>query len=78
MAMLDQELETYERHRERLLQDSEGKYVLIYRDDMLTVFESKNDAIAEGYRRLGNVPFLVKEIVQVEIPARFVSPTLAL
>ncbi len=78
MAMLDQELETYERHRERLLQDSEGKYVLIYRDDVLTVFESKNDAIAEGYRRLGNVPFLVKEIVQVEIPARFVSPTLAL
>ncbi len=78
MAMLDQELETYERHRERLLQDSEGKYVLIYRDDVITVFESKNDAIAEGYRRLGNVPFLVKEIVQVEIPARFVSPTLAL
>ncbi len=78
MAMLDQELETYERHRERLLQDSEGKYVLIYRDDVITVLESKNDAITEGYRRLGNVPFLVKEIVQVEIPARFVSPTLAL
>lgn len=78
MAMLDQELETYERHRERLLQDSEGKYVLIYRDDVITVFESKNDAITEGYRRLGNVPFLVKEIVQVEIPARFVSNLLAI
>ena len=78
MAMLDQELETYERHRERLLQDSEGKYVLIYRDDVVTVFESKNDAITEGYRRLGNVPFLVKEIVQVEIPARFVSNLLAI
>ena len=78
MAMLDQELETYGRHRERLLRDSEGKYVLIYRDDVITVFESKNDAIAEGYRRLGNVPFLVKEIVQVEIPARFVSNLLAI
>ncbi len=29
MAMLDQELATFERHRERLLQDSEGKYALI-------------------------------------------------
>jgi hypothetical protein len=29
------------------------------------------DAIADGYRRFGNVPFLVKQVVEVETPINF-------
>ncbi len=74
--LLQAELETYERHRHELLGKSEGKFVLIYNDEIVGVFESKADAIKQGYERFGNVPFLVKQILKVEIPQNFVSSLL--
>jgi hypothetical protein len=68
--ILDTELRTYEQNRERLLEESEGKYVLIHGDQILGRFESDTDAINAGYEQLGNVPFLVKQVLSVEIPAR--------
>lgn len=76
--LLDAELETYERHRHELLGKSEGKYVLIYGGDIIGVFDSWKDAIEQGYERLGNVPFLVKQILKVEIPQNFVSNLLGI
>ncbi len=68
MALLDTEVQTYERHREELLGAAEGKFVLIHGSDVAGTYDSKVDAIAEGYRRFGNVPFLVKHILEVEVP----------
>jgi len=67
------ELKTYEQHRDELLGTAEGKFVLIYNDQIAGVFESKKDAIEQGYRQFGNVPFLVKQIVKIEVPQDFVS-----
>jgi len=36
------------------------------------------DAITERYRRFGNVPFLVKQIVSVEAPLNFMSTLLGI
>jgi hypothetical protein len=72
-SVLAKEIRTYEKHRDDLLTDSEGKYVLIKADKVVGTFESKYDAIQEGYRRFGNVPFLVKKIVKIEVPLDFVS-----
>lgn len=72
-ALLSDETETYDRHRDELLGTAEGKYVLIFRDQVAGVFESEPDAIRQGYERFGNVPFLVKQIVRVETPENFVS-----
>jgi hypothetical protein len=72
-ASLDRELETYAKHRDELLGKSAGQYALIHKDEVLGVYESKSDALKEGYRRLGNVPFLVKEIVPVESATTFVA-----
>ncbi len=71
--VLEVELKTYEQHRDQLLGTAEGKYVLIRNDQVLGVFDSKMDAIAQGYQRFGNVPFLVKQILKVEVPQNFVS-----
>ena len=71
--LLDRELETYERHKEELLAASEGKFVLIRNDEVVGTYSSGNDAIAEGYRRFGNVPFLLKQIVRIEVPQNYVS-----
>jgi len=69
--ILATELKTYEQHRNELLRTAEGKFVLIRGIEVVGVYESQMDAIAEGYRRFGNVPFLVKQIVQVEVPLNF-------
>ncbi len=72
-AVLDSELETYERHKEELLGSAEGKFVLIRGEEIAGVYETKADAIAQGYRKYGNVPFLVKQILKIETPQNFVS-----
>lgn len=71
--LLDTELKTYDQHREHLLGTAEGKFVLIRNDKVVGVYDSKMDAIAEGYRQFGNVPFLVKQVVKVETPQNFIS-----
>ena len=70
-TVLDKELDLYQQHREELLATAEGKYVLIGNGEVLGTFESEADAIDQGYLRLGVVPFLVKNIVRVEVPLRF-------
>jgi len=72
-TILDAELKTYEQHRDRLLARAEGKFALIHGDQVVGVFESEMDAISQGYRQFGNVPFLVKQVVKIETPLSFIS-----
>jgi len=71
--LLEQELETYAVNIDSLLASSEGKFVLVHCDKLLGTFDSQVDAITWGYRELGNVPFLVKQVLKVEVPLNFVS-----
>ena len=75
--MLKQELETFEAHKKELLGKAIGKFVLIKNDKIIGMSDTANDAINRGYEEFGNVPFLVKEIVEVEIPVEIVSSLLA-
>ncbi len=76
--VLGTELKTYEQHRDHLLGTAEGKFVLIRNDQVIGVYDSKMDAITQGYQKFGNVPFLVKQVVKVEAPQNFVSNLLGL
>lgn len=69
MLILGAEIQTYEQERDQLLGTAGGKYVLIHGTQVAGIFESKMDAIAAGYQQLGDVPFLVKQILRVEAPA---------
>jgi len=71
--ILESELKTYEQHKNELLGTAGGKFVLTRGTDVIGVYNSKMDAIAQGYKQLGNVPFLVKQIVEVETPQNFLS-----
>ena len=64
--MLKTELETYEREKERLLGESEGKYVLIRGEDVVGTWDTYEDAVKTGYSKFGLAPFLVKQIQRVE------------
>jgi hypothetical protein len=72
-AVLDQELTTFEAHRAELLSRARDKYVLIKGDTVVDVFDTQIDAIHHGYERFGNVPFLVKQVVEFESPLNFSS-----
>lgn len=71
--ILSKELGTYRAKLADLLASDDGKFVVIHDDDILGTFETQMDAIATGYRELGNVSFLVKQISKTDVPISFVS-----
>ncbi len=77
-SCLSAEMTTYTAHREELLGRARGKYVLIRQDRILGEFESRQDALQRGYEEFGRSPFLVKRVVETEVPLNFTSFQLAL
>jgi len=73
IEILKKELETYIKRKGELLGESKGKFVLIRENNIVDVFNTKTDAIRQGYERFGNVPFLVRQIVEIETPQNFTS-----
>ncbi len=65
---LKQELATYQALKNDLIAKAKGQFVLIENDQVLDIFETEMDAIRQGYKRLRNVSFLVKEILEFETP----------
>ncbi len=63
---LEQELKTYNEMKNKLLNESRGKFVLIKGSEMLGVYDNKDTALSEGYKKFGNQEFLVKEVLEIE------------
>ena len=70
---LQAELEEFERLRMTLVDRAPGKYALVKGNDLVGTFSTELEAIREGYRRFGNEPFLVKHIVEADVPLNFTS-----
>jgi hypothetical protein len=62
---LEQELQTYHEQKEHLLERYKDRYVLIKGDDVVADFESRSDALREGYKRFGHEAFLVKKVEDI-------------
>jgi len=77
-ALLEQELATYQAQKNNLVGKARGKFVLIKGDEVVGIFDTRLDAVRQGYKQFGNVPFLTKEIVEVEIPLNFTSKLIGL
>jgi hypothetical protein len=63
---LEQELQTFHEQKERLREKYKDRYVLIKGDDVVADFESRGDALREGYKRFGHEAFLVKKVEEIE------------
>lgn len=63
---LREELGFFQSMRAQLLMAHEGKFVLIKGHELVGVFESQQQAYALGLEKLGNVPFLIKQVVREE------------
>jgi hypothetical protein len=70
---LQTELDLFERVRLCLLDQAAGKYALVKGSELVDTFGSEAEAIREGYRRFRNEPFLVKRILEADVPLNFTS-----
>lgn len=70
-AELEAEIRYFNEHRAELLQQASGKFALVKGDALLGIFDTETAAIRHGYETLGNVPFLVKQVTEADIPLNF-------
>ncbi len=71
-SALDAELATYERTKERLLREAEGRFVAICGDRVLLSRPTWESALESGYAMFGLKPFLVRQILR-EQPTHFIG-----
>jgi hypothetical protein len=77
-AMLERELATHRANHSQLLGDHKGEFVLIKNDDVVDVFSSIDDALKHGDELFENEPFLVKQVLEVDVPHNFTSFQIAI
>jgi hypothetical protein len=66
MDILEQEWETYQKHRAELLRQGRGQFVLIKGDEIAGIYANEDDALEAGYERFGVGPLLVQQILEVD------------
>jgi len=74
---LQREMETFERLKQELVAEHEGKYALIHGDYVAGIWDTYEDALKNGYESFELKPFLVKKIEGIETVkflSREVSP----
>jgi hypothetical protein len=74
--MLDAERKFFDEHREELLRDYPGKFVVIKEQQILGSFDTIQDALGAGAREFGLASFLVRRTDQA--PESFSIPALTL
>jgi hypothetical protein len=60
------ELATYEREKDHLVNGNEGRYVVIRDDNVAGIWDTYEDALKAGYERYGLEQFLVKQIQGID------------
>ena len=68
MEILDREYAIYEQKRAELEAEHAGKWVVIYGDDFLEVYETFQVAADRAAQMFGRGPYLIEEIGRNETP----------
>lgn len=77
-AMLEQELHFYNEHLGEWLGQYRGRYVLVNGHELVGVFNTADEALADGARRFGLSSFLVRRVEPVQDDVRLPVLTLGL
>ena len=65
------EIEAFEARKEELLLRHEGRYALLYGDDLLGVYGTREEAYVAGLNKVGNVPMLIQSIQREPEPVEY-------
>jgi hypothetical protein len=71
--VLQQELDFFEQQRLELFASAPGKYALVKGPKLIGIFDTELEAIRAGYQKIGDEAFLVKHIVEADVPLTFTS-----
>jgi hypothetical protein len=74
--MLETERDYFDKHRDDLLRQYPGKFVVIKEEQLLGAYDTIQDALAAAAREFGMVSFLVKRTD--EVPQEVSIPALTL
>lgn len=69
--MFEKELRYYKAHKDEFLERHANKFLVIKGDRLLGVYTTEKDAYEAGLKEFGNVPFLIKRVVEEEEVIRF-------
>jgi len=72
--MLERERQYFSEHLGELISQHLGQFVVIKDDELVGAFNTIEEALAEGARRFGLTPFLVRQVTvaeekEINIPA---------
>ena len=70
---LTEENRIFRENEDSWAEQHEGKFVLIRGDDVVGFFKTSEEALSEGYRRFGTVPFFVGPVRGGSHQSHFVS-----
>ena len=70
-AMLHREFQTFQQNKPNLVENHEGKFVLIKDDEIIGIFENELEAIKQGNEQFKDSHFLVNEIIDDKFRIRF-------
>ena len=73
--VLEKELRFFEAHKKEWLQHYKGHFALIKDEQLLGTFTSFQEAFDAGVEKVGNVPFLVKQILEKDTEVQFPALT---
>ncbi len=76
--MLAEERQFYDDHLQEWLRDYPGRFVLVRGKELIGVFDTPDDALAEGARRFGLSSFLVRRVEPVQQEIKVPALTLGL
>jgi hypothetical protein len=71
--VLQRELDFFEQQRLQLFAHAPGKNALVKGAELVGIFDTELEAIRAGYQKIGNEAFLVKHIVEADVPLTFTS-----
>ena len=75
---LKAERDFFEAHRAELLKEHKGKFVLIKDSQLVDTFDTAENAYVAGVQKFGNVPFLIKQVLEKDPVAHIPVLTLGL
>ena len=76
--MLETELAYFEAHKTELLKQYAEQFVLIKGDKLIGAYPAEAIAYAEGLKKFGNQPMLIKKVVKDQEAANVPALTLGL
>ena len=69
-SILRLEIEAFEKNRVEWLKHHAGKFAVLKGSDICGFYDSDENALVAGLEKYGDVPFLIKEVLEEDRPGR--------